>query len=242
MPRHEALRADHDALLAGHGALERDYAALKGRYDEVEARLERLVEQMRLAARRQWGPSSEACRGQLPLLLNDAEGFADATLPEASPRRAGGKRGRVDWSAYETEVVMHDLAEEDRSCPACDAELAPMDYEVTRELVFVPARVRVVEHRTMKYVCPSCSAANRADGGETPAVVVRAEAPEGPIPGGPAIREKVTATPKRPHRLEPTGASDVRGAVPPRPLAAVEPDEVGVDFDVLYIIGVKDMP
>ncbi len=149
---------------------------------------------MRLAAKRQWGPSSEACRGQLPLLFNDAEGFADATLLEASPRRTGGKRGRVDWSAHETEVVVHDMAEEDRSCPACDAELAPMGYEVTRELVFVPARVRVVEHRTMKYVCPSCSAANRADGGETPAVVVRAEAPEGPIPGRPAIREKVTAT------------------------------------------------
>ena len=177
---HESLRADHDAL-------ERDYAALKGRYDEVEARLERLVEQMRLAARRQWGPSSEACRGQLPLLLNDAEGFADATLPEPAPGRRRGKAGRrqrrVDWSAYETEVVEHDLADADRACPACGSALVPMGYEVTRELVFVPARVRVVEHRTMKYVCPSCSAANRADGGETPAVVARAEAPEGPLPG-----------------------------------------------------------
>ena len=188
---HESLRADHDALLADHGALERDYAALRGRYDEVEARLERLVEQARAAARRRWGPSSEACQGQLPLMLNDAEGFADATLPEAGPRGAakgkGKKRGkrqrRVDWSAYETEVVEHDLADEDKACPACGSPLAPMGYEVTRELVFVPARVKVVEHRTMKYACRACGAANRADGGETPAVIVRAEAPVGPIPG-----------------------------------------------------------
>ena len=188
---HESLRADHDALLADHGALERDYAALRGRYDEVEARLERLVEQARAAARRRWGPSSEACQGQLPLMLNDAEGFADATLPEAGPRGAakgkGKKRGkrqrRVDWSAYETEVVEHDLADEGKACPACGSPLAPMGYEVTRELVFVPARVKVVEHRTMKYACAACGAANRADGGETPAVIARAEAPEGPLPG-----------------------------------------------------------
>ena len=185
--RAQEWRRAHESLRAGHAALERDYAALKERYDEVEARLERIVDQMRLAARRRWGPSSEACQGQLPLLLNDAEGFADATLPEAAPRRGRGKRGRrqrrVDWSAYETEVVEHDLADEDKSCPACGSALAPMGYDVTRELVFVPARVKVVEHRTMKYVCPSCSAANQADGGETPAVVARAEAPEGPLAG-----------------------------------------------------------
>ena len=183
---HESLRAEHDALLADRDALERDYAALRGRYDEVEARLERLVEQMRLAAKRQWGPSSEACQGQLPLLANDAEGFADATLPEAAPKRRGkrGKRQRrIDWSAYETEVVEHDLADGGGACPACGSALAPMGWEVTRELVFVPARVKVVEHRAMKYVCPSCSAANRADGGETAAVIARAQAPEGPIPG-----------------------------------------------------------
>ncbi|MDO4798873.1 MAG: IS66 family transposase, partial [Coriobacteriales bacterium] len=185
--RAQGWRRAHETLKAEHEALERDYAALKGRYDEAQARLGRIVEQMRLAARRQWGPSSEACRGQLPLLLNDAEGFADATLPEAAPGRGKGKRGkrqrRVDWDAYETEVVEHDLADGDKSCPACGSALVPMGYDVTRELVFVPARVKVVEHRTMKYVCPSCSAANQADGGETPAVVVRAEAPEGPLAG-----------------------------------------------------------
>ena len=110
----------------------------------------------------------------------DAEGFADATLPEPAPRRRRGKAGRrqrrVDWSAYETEVVEHDLADADRACPACGSALAPMGYEVTRELAFVPARVRVVEHRTMKYVCRACSARNRADGGETPSAIVRAEA------------------------------------------------------------------
>lgn len=186
-----ALAREHEGLERSHAALEERHAALKARYDETEAKLERLVEQIRLAARRRWGPSSEAAQGQLPLLLNDAEGFADGTLPEAPPQAAAGgkrrkKKGRqrkVDWGAYETEVAVHELAEGDRVCPACGSELAPMGYEVTRELVFVPARVKVVEHRTMKYVCRGCSSENRADGGETPAVVVRAEAPRRPLPG-----------------------------------------------------------
>jgi len=182
-----ASEARAQAWERAHGELEGRYGELRARYDEVEARLERLVEQMRLAARRRWGPSSEACRGQLPLLLNDAEGFADATLPEASPGRRGKRGGRrqrrVDWSAYETEVVEHDLADGGGACPACGSALVPMGWEVTRELAFVPARVKVVEHRTMKYACAACNAANRADGGETAAVIVRAQAPEGPIPG-----------------------------------------------------------
>ena len=171
-----------------HDALERSYGELKERYDEAEARLERLVEQMRLAARRRWGPSSEA-QGQLPLLFNDAEGFADANLPEAGPQegakrpRRGKRQRRIDWDAYETEVAVHDLAGAERVCPACGATLDPMGWEVTRELVFVPARVKVVEHRTMKYVCRPCSRANQRDGAGTPSVIMRATAPEAPLPG-----------------------------------------------------------
>lgn len=184
-----AAEARAQAWQRSHDALERSYGELKARYDEAEARLERLVEQMRLAARRQWGPSSEAAQGQLPLLFNDAEGFADAALPEAGPqngargRKRGRRQRRVDWDAYETEVVEHGLGDGDRSCPACGSALVPMGYEVTRELVFVPARVKVVEHRTMKYVCRACSRANQRDGAETPPVIVRAKAPEAPLPG-----------------------------------------------------------
>lgn len=200
-----AMLAERDAALTAHAERER---VLAGRVEELESdkermasdlarahrqidayrsMLDRIVEQYRRQARAMWGPSSEATQDQLPLIFNDAEGHADGALPEDGapagrkrPRR--GKR-RVDTSRYEREVVVHDLPEGERTCPACGSPLSPMGFDVTLEYVYVPARMIVREHRTMKYVCRACSARNRADGGETPSAIVRAEAPRRPLPG-----------------------------------------------------------
>ena len=199
------MLAERDAALTAHAERER---VLAGRVEELESdkermasdlarahrqidayrsMLDRIVEQYRRQARAMWGPSSEATQDQLPLIFNDAEGHADGALPEDGapagrkrPRR--GKR-RVDTSRYEREVVVHDLPEGERTCPACGSPLSPMGFDVTLEYVYVPARMIVREHRTMKYVCRACSARNRADGGETPSAIVRAEAPRRPLPG-----------------------------------------------------------
>lgn len=168
-------------------ARERDDALAA--YNALEAKMERIVEQYRIQAARVWGRSSEAGQGQLPLLFNDAELAADggggetAAAGAAGPARRRRAKRRVDWAAYETVVVEHGLPEGESLCPACGAELSPMGYDVRRELVFVPARVYVREHRIRKYVCAACSAANQADGGETAAVVVRAGGPAEPLPG-----------------------------------------------------------
>lgn len=59
-----------------------------------------------------------------------------------------------------------------------------MGYRVKRVFKVRPAQVYVEEHREYKYVCPACSDANQADGGETSAQIVGAGMPEAtPVEG-----------------------------------------------------------
>ena len=51
-----------------------------------------------------------------------------------------------------------DLPEEDKICPVCNTPLVKSGEEfVRRELVFVPARLKVVEIYSLNYSCPECS-------------------------------------------------------------------------------------
>lgn len=184
-----ALEAQNDALAAENARLAGDLRQAAAGLAEARAQIDRLVEQIKLANQRYWAPRSEKVSpGQLSL-FNDAEASAAGEAPETpaaggAPRRRGGKR-KVDWSSLETVVVDHELPEGERSCPCCGGALEEMGSDTVRRLRMVPARVVCEEHRTRRYRCPSCCAANAA-GEERAAVIVRAPSPAAPIPGSPA--------------------------------------------------------
>lgn len=51
-----------------------------------------------------------------------------------------------------------DLAEEEKHCPVCNTTLVKIGEEfVRRELVFIPAKLKVVEFYSVNYSCPECS-------------------------------------------------------------------------------------
>jgi transposase len=54
------------------------------------------------------------------------------------------------------EGVIHDIAEEDKSCHGCGHELHKMDEDKSEMLEFIPAQVKVVEHVHPKYSCHHC--------------------------------------------------------------------------------------
>lgn len=93
----------------------------------------------------------------------------------AKPAKKRKKRECVDWSKYETVIVEHRIDKPE--CPKCEAPMKEMGYQVKRVFKVRPAQVYVEEHRQYKYVCPDCSDANQADGGETPVQIVKAEMP-----------------------------------------------------------------
>ncbi len=135
-----------------------------------EARILEIYEQLRLARRRMFGPSSESHAGQ-GWLFNEAEALVDAA-PEASEvaplppaaevsteapadtdkKKARGKRKPLPVELPRIDVI-HDVPEAERTC-ACGTPMVEIGQEISEQLDIVPMQVRVLRHIRRRYGCP----------------------------------------------------------------------------------------
>ena len=131
-----------------------------------------LKDEICLLRKKLFGSSSEKrvidFPGQLNL-FNEAELEQDpsaaeteelaATLPEESPKKR--KNRATDAERFKGIPVIKkyiDIPEEDKTCPVCNTPLVKIGEEfVRRELVFIPAKLKVVEIYSFNYSCPECS-------------------------------------------------------------------------------------
>jgi len=137
---------------------------LRQRVTELESLLEKkdakiayLQEQFRLAQQKQFGASSEGHPGQGEL-FNEAEELVAETpveQEEISYTRNKPKRKPLP-SNLPREVVIHDIAQEDKVCACCNNELHKIGEDKTEKLEFIPAQVKVIEHVRPKYACRAC--------------------------------------------------------------------------------------
>ena len=131
-----------------------------------------LKDEISLLRKKLFGSSSEKrvidFPGQLNL-FNEAELEQDpsvaeteelaAILPEESPKKR--KIRATDAECFKGIPVIKkyiDIPEEDKTCPVCNTPLVKIGEEfVRRELVFIPAKLKVVEIYSFNYSCPECS-------------------------------------------------------------------------------------
>lgn len=131
-----------------------------------------LKDEISLLRKKLFGPSSEKrvidFPGQLNL-FNEAELEQDpsiaeteelaAILPEETPKKR--KTRATDAERFKGIPVIKkyiDIPEEDKTCPVCSTPLVKIGEEfVRRELVFIPAKLKVVEIYSFNYSCPECS-------------------------------------------------------------------------------------
>ena len=169
------------------------WQADKAHMAHLEQQVKYLLDQMRLARHKQFGPSSEKSEydaGQLNL-FNEAEIFAS---PEAEPALVEvethyRKRTRLTTDKLPddlpVEVVEHGLPEAEQHCAHCGGELNVMGKETRRELVIIPAQVKIREHVRYTYSCRHCEQT------EIAVPIVKAAAPEPVIRGSFASPEAV---------------------------------------------------
>lgn len=150
-----------------------EWRALLTKKEEEITALQRQVDwlnqQLRLPQGQRFGASSE--RTQVPLeqvsLFNEAEAVAspDAAEPDLEQitykrKKRKGKR-EADFSGLPTEQVIHELPEEERICPECGGPLHECGRTVLRrELTYIPAQYKVVEHVQTTYSCRCCERTN----------------------------------------------------------------------------------
>ena len=189
----EALRRAHDELLSRHAAvvenhdkLEQDYVYLERAHKRLERDNDLLRAALKNARRRMFGQSSEKLDGIQHELFEEASADLDAEAArelaetaaaeaeqeaaalEKKKRKPLRKRSTV---GLPRQRQIHELPEQDRICGCCKEPMEPFGEQVSEEIEYIPAVLRVIEHVSLKYSCPRCH-----DG------VVTAPAPERPIP------------------------------------------------------------
>ena len=146
------------------GALKSIIGENRAHLRELEMRILVLEEQLRLAAHKRFGASSEKTDpGQLQL-FNEAEATtATEPAPEADaitvPAHTRAKGGRKPFPAeLPRERVEHDIPEADKMCPCGSGQCRPRIGEVVTEQADIePAKVKIIENVRFKYgPCSAC--------------------------------------------------------------------------------------
>ena len=130
-----------------------------------------LKEEAELLRKKLFGSSSEKRALDIPgqlNLFNEAEKEQDPAaakveeLEACLSEKAGKKRKARTTDAERFKGVPVEkkylsLSDEERLCPVCGTALKEIGEEfVRRELVFVPARLKVYEYYSKSYECPQC--------------------------------------------------------------------------------------
>ncbi len=135
----------------------------------LHRQVEWLEQQLRLTRVQRFGASSERTQilSEQMSLFNEAETAADPDAPEPDLEQITYKRKKrkgkreADLSDFPAEQIVHELPEEEQICPECGGPLHACGHTVLRrELVYIPARYKVLEHVQTAYSCRRCEQAN----------------------------------------------------------------------------------
>jgi transposase len=99
--------------------------------------------------------------------------------PPASTNRKGHGRRRIP-DDLPRERIIHDLPENEKPCPCCGTMRTVIGQETSEQLDIEPAKLKVIEHVRLKYICKECEK-NTAEGGPQ---IQTAEKPLSPIEKG----------------------------------------------------------
>ena len=147
-------------------------ALLEKKEDEIIAlhrQVEWLTQQLRLMQGQRFGAFSERTQAitEQISLFNEAEALAASGAPESDLEQITYKRKKrvgkreMDFSNLPVEQIVHELPEAERICLECRGPLHKCGQSVVRrELAYVPAQYKVVEHIQAVYSCRCCEQKN----------------------------------------------------------------------------------
>jgi transposase len=129
---------------------------------ESQRRIEQLEHQVEQLLRRQYGPRRESVDPDQLRLFADEEAEGDPVAPpepqDAAPeRRRWRRRGRQRLPEHlPRERIEYELTAEELSCPDCGCVRVKIGEEVSEQLEYVPASMRVLQHVRFRYACRAC--------------------------------------------------------------------------------------
>lgn len=165
-------KVNFHTLKADFTNMETENTKLKNDLESAQQKLAWYEEQIKLWKQRQFGKKSEASE-YLQLPLFDATDEEPKPEPEEETEtitytRAKKRVGRkIDTSKLPRERLVHDLPESEKQC-SCGNQLECIGEDVSEQLEYIPAQIKVIEHVTPKYACKNCETIKAASKPETP--------------------------------------------------------------------------
>ncbi|HHY95025.1 MAG TPA: IS66 family transposase [Firmicutes bacterium] len=162
--------------------LRQENARLKEENAELTAKVNWLMEQLKLVKHRQFGASSERSVPEQLSLFNEPEKEARPEQPEPTVQTITYKRRKQQGHREQmlgdllVETIEYRLPPEEQVCPQCGGPMHEMSTEVREELKIIPAQVKVLKHVRYIYSCRRCERE------EVSTPVVTAPAPSPVIP------------------------------------------------------------
>ncbi|WP_284284791.1 IS66 family transposase, partial [Marinibactrum halimedae] len=123
-----------------------------------------LNERIQHLLRQRFAPSSEKNPPNQLGLFNEAEAI-EAEETELAPEETTTevkshtrtRKPRVSIpDNLPREDIIYDLPEHDKTCPHDGAALKNIGSEDHEQLEIIPAKIKVIRHRRLKYACPCC--------------------------------------------------------------------------------------
>ncbi len=143
--------------------LEKENSKLREELASRDSQVESLKEQIRLFLHRKFSSSSEKSSPSQLGLFNEAESTAEESDLEEEPDTTvvnSYERKRKPRVSIPEELpredIIHDLSEEDKVCPRDGTELDLIGSDDLEQLDIIPAQIKVIRHRRLKYACPCC--------------------------------------------------------------------------------------
>lgn len=82
---------------------------------------------------------------------------ANASNQEKETKAKPKGHGRRPLPAHlPRETVVHELNDEERTCPCCGKPRKEIGRETSQQLEFVPASLKVIQHERVRYACDAC--------------------------------------------------------------------------------------
>jgi len=120
-----------------------------------------LSHRLQILIRQRFGQSAEkVSRDQLMLFARELLQGSDESEPTPAPEivvRQHNRNGRRKLPADLPRIrVEHDVPESEKCCPDCGQVRAQLGEEISEQLEYEPAKMHVIEHARLKYVCKAC--------------------------------------------------------------------------------------
>ncbi|WP_333609665.1 IS66 family transposase, partial [Arsukibacterium sp.] len=148
-----ALLAKHEKKLTQK---DKRIAKLERVNQQLSDKLQQLLERYNLAQYHKFSPTSETYEGDGEV-LNEAEQLIEdeppATEAETAEKTTKPRRPRIAPELPRVDVI-HDI--DDKTCACCGYALHQMGEEVSEQIEFVPAQIRVLRNVRLKYSCRQC--------------------------------------------------------------------------------------